>query len=155
MVSLLAEVGLGKIHTSCLDISSVRTLSLFGLALTCPELHSNALSYLILSNLFRARLQGCLDTGLETHTFSILVCTYLFESLSPIKKRHLKSYPQNTVPEIMAAVLRSGVQKLHVTLMIHRPNGSLLKWIFTSDSTSPLTSITLTDPLHFSFNDVT
>ncbi len=94
------------------------------------------LSYLILSNLFRAylmcptRLQGCLDPGLETHTFSILVCTYLFESLSPIKKRHLKSYLQNTVPEIMAAVLRSGVQKLHVTLMIHRPNGSLLKWIY-------------------------
>jgi len=129
----------------------------------CPELRFNTLSYLILSCLIsseptscaqpgtRARLQ---DTGLETHTFSILVCTYLFESLSPIKKRHLKSYPQNTVPEIMAAVLRSGVQKLHVTLMIHRPNGSLLKWIFTSDSTSPLTSITLTDPLHFSFNDV-
>jgi len=94
------------------------------------------LSYLILSNLFRAylmcptRLQGCLDTGLETHIFSILVGTYLFESLSPIKKRHLKSYLQNTVPEIMAAVLRSGVQKLHVTLMIHRPNGSLLKWIY-------------------------
>lgn len=130
----------------------------------CPELRCNALSYLILSNLFRAylmcptRWQGCLNTGWETHTFiidGILVCTYLFESLSPIKKHHLKSYPQNTVPEIMAAVLHSGVQKSHVTLMIHRPNGSLLKWIFTSDSKSPLTSITLTEPLHFPFNDVT